>query len=86
VSKKLSRVLAYFYPTRNSLNLPTSFRFLPVNATTRRDAEGNVVGVVGVAQDVTEAAQHDRAVAAMANELRQLVVSTSRSILTPQSK
>lgn len=30
-------------------------------------------GVVGVAQDVTEAAQHDRAVAAMANELRQLV-------------
>ena len=50
-------------------------RYLLVNATTRRDAEGNVVGVVGVAQDVTEAAQHNRAVAAMANELRQLVVS-----------
>lgn len=33
---------------------------LLVNATTRRDAEGTVVGVVGVAQDVTEAAQHDR--------------------------
>jgi PAS domain S-box-containing protein len=35
-------------------------RNLLVNATSRRDAEGNVVGVVGVAQDVTEAAQHDR--------------------------
>jgi PAS domain S-box-containing protein len=37
-----------------------TIRYLLVNATTRRDAEGNVVGVVGVAQDVTEAAQHDR--------------------------
>jgi hypothetical protein len=37
-----------------------------VNATTRRDAENNVVGVVGVAQDVTEAVQRDRAVAGMA--------------------
>jgi PAS domain S-box-containing protein len=48
-------------------------RYLLVNATSRRDAENNVVGVVGVAQDVTEAAQHDRAVAAMANELRTLI-------------
>lgn len=48
-------------------------RYLLVNATTRRDAENNIVGVVGVAQDVTEAAKHDRAVAAMANELRQLI-------------
>ena len=46
-------------------------RYLLVNATTRRDAESNIVGVVGVAQDVTEAAKHDRAVAAMARELRQ---------------
>jgi len=55
-------------------------RYLLVNATTRRDAEGNVVGVVGVAQDVTEAAQHDRAVAAMANELRQLVDTANAPI------
>jgi len=55
-------------------------RYLLVNATTRRDAEGNVVGVVGVAQDVTEAAQHDRAVAAMANELRQLVNTANAPI------
>ena len=48
-------------------------RYLLVNATTRRDAEGNIVGVVGVAQDVTEAAKHDRAVASLATELCQLV-------------
>ena len=38
-------------------------RYLLVNATTRRNAENDIVGVVGVAQDVTEAAKHDRAVA-----------------------
>jgi len=55
-------------------------RYLLVNATTRRDAESNIVGVVGVAQDVTEAAQHDRAVAAMARELRQLVDTANAPI------
>lgn len=45
-------------------------RYLLVNATTRRDADYNIVGVVGVAQDVTESSKNDRAVAAMANELR----------------
>jgi PAS domain S-box-containing protein len=39
--------------------------FLLVNATTRRDADSNVVGVVGVAQDVTEDRKH-------AKEIRQL--------------
>ena len=38
------------------------------------------VGVVGVAQDVTEAAKHDRAVAVMANELRQLVDTANAPI------
>ena len=55
-------------------------RYLLVNATTRRDAENKIVGVVGVAQDVTEAAKHDRAVAAMANELRQLVDTANAPI------
>jgi len=55
-------------------------RYLLVNATTRRDAEGNIVGVVGVAQDVTEAAKHDRAVAALATELRQLVDTANAPI------
>jgi len=48
-------------------------RHLLLNATARRDAENNVVGVVSVAQDVTEAVQRDKAVAAMAVETRQLV-------------
>jgi len=55
-------------------------RYLLVNATTRRDANNNITGVVGVAQDVTEAAQHDRAVAAMANELRQLIDTANAPI------
>jgi PAS domain S-box-containing protein len=55
-------------------------RYLLVNATTRRDANNHVVGVVGVAQDVTEAAKHDRAVAAMARELRQLVDTANAPI------
>ena len=55
-------------------------RHLLVNATTRRDAEFNIVGVVGVAQDVTESAKHDRAVASMARELRQLVDTANAPI------
>jgi PAS domain-containing protein len=55
-------------------------RYLLVNATTRRDANYQVVGVVGVAQDVTEAAKHDRAVASMARELRQLVDTANAPI------
>ena len=58
----------------------SEIRFLLVNATTRRDAENNIVGVVIVAQDVTEAAKHDRAVAAMANELRQLIDNANAPI------
>eukprot|EP00957_Ditylum_brightwellii_P166588 12681021-Ditylum_brightwellii.AAC.1 len=55
-------------------------RYLLVNATTRRDADSNIVGVVGVAQDVTESSKNDRAVAAMANELRQLVDTANAPI------
>lgn len=51
-----------------------------VNATTRRDAESNIVGVVGVAQDVTENTTHDRAMKAMAEELRQLVDTANAPI------
>lgn len=55
-------------------------RHLLVNATARRDAKNNVVGVVGVAQDVTEAVQRDRAVAGMAVELRQLIDTANAPI------
>jgi PAS domain-containing protein len=51
-----------------------------VNTTTRRDDESNFSGVVGVAQDVTVAAKNDRAVAAMARELRQLVDTANSPI------
>jgi PAS domain S-box-containing protein len=55
-------------------------RYLLVNATTRRNADQSIVGVVGVAQDVTEAAKHDREVASIANELRQLVDTANAPI------
>lgn len=51
-----------------------------VNATTRRDPEGKFVGVVGVAQDVTESSKHDRAAKAMAQELRQLINTANAPI------
>ena len=40
--------------------------YLLVNATTRRDTDGTVVGVVGVAQDVTETKKNENAITAVA--------------------
>lgn len=54
--------------------------YLLVNATTRRDADLNIVGVVGVAQDVTDAAKQDMAVKSMAEELQQLVNTANAPI------
>jgi PAS domain S-box-containing protein len=39
-------------------NKSKEIRYLLVNATTRRDAENKIVGVVGVAQDVTDDRKH----------------------------
>ena len=55
-------------------------RYLLVNAATRRDAENNISGVVSVAQDITEAEMKDRAVGAIARELRQLVDTANAPI------
>lgn len=44
-------------------------RYLLVNASTRRDPENNIVGVLGVAQDVTESSKNEKRVAAIAHEL-----------------
>jgi len=52
--------------------------FLLVNTTTRRDSENNVIGVVGVA--VTESNKNHLAVAAIANELRQLAKTANAPI------
>jgi PAS domain S-box-containing protein len=53
---------------------------LLVNASTRRDSQNAVVGVVVVAQDITEFVQRDRAVAGMTYELRQLIETVSAPI------
>lgn len=55
-------------------------RNLLVNATSRRDTEGSVVGVFIIAQDVTEAFQRERAVAGMALELRQFIDTANAPI------
>jgi len=55
-------------------------KYLLVSATTQQDPDSNIVGVVGVAQDVTEQNKNDHAIAAMANELRQLVDTANAPI------
>lgn len=55
-------------------------RYLLVNATPRRDVNFEICGVVCIAQDVTEAIKHDRAVAAMADELRQFIDTANAPI------
>jgi len=62
------------------LTKSNEIRYLLVNATTRKNADQAIIGVVGVAQDVTEAAKHDRQVASIANELRQLVDTANAPI------
>ena len=54
--------------------------YLLVNATSRRDTDGTIVGVVGVAQDVTEAKNNENAITAVARELRQLVDTANAPI------
>jgi len=44
-------------------NRSHEIRHILVNATTRRDEDSNIVGVLGVGQDVTEVTKHDRYVA-----------------------
>jgi len=83
VEKVMSNALAGKETSNYELEFRTKsneVRYLLVNATTRRDAENNIVGVVGVAQDVTEAANHDRAVASKARELRQLIETANAPI------
>lgn len=55
-------------------------RHLLVNITPQCDMNNAVVGVVLIAQDVTEAVKRDRAVANMALELRQLIETANAPI------
>ncbi|GMI08175.1 hypothetical protein TrVE_jg12497 [Triparma verrucosa] len=54
--------------------------YLLVNATTRRDPDGTIVGVVGVAQDVTEAKKNENAITSVARELCQLIDTANAPI------
>ena len=47
-----------------------------LNATSRRDAQGEIVGVVGVGQDITELKLKDEEVANIAADLRALIEKT----------
>ena len=55
-------------------------RHLLVNVITRIDKEKIYIGIVGVAQDVTESAKNDRAMFSMEIELRQLVDTANTPI------
>lgn len=51
-----------------------------VNARIRRDDKNNIIGVIAVARDATGTTKDDRAVNAMAQELRQLVDTANAPI------
>ena len=51
-----------------------------LNATTRRDAAGNIVGVIGVGQDITESKQAAEKQENVAKELRQFVETANAPI------
>jgi PAS domain S-box-containing protein len=55
-------------------------RHLLVTVSTRRNAEHAVCGALYIAHDITEASKHDRAVTAMASELRQLIDTANAPI------
>jgi len=54
-----------------------------LNATTRRDADGNIVGVVGVGQDITELSEHsenlERLVQNRTDELNQALTDAEQA-------
>ena len=52
-----------------------------VNATTQRDVEYNIVGVVGVAQDITESTKNERVMTVVVRELHLLVDTANAAIL-----
>lgn len=62
---------------QTSLN---EIRPLLVNVAPRKDAENKIIGVVCVAQDVTQVLHQDRSVTGMAAELRQLIDTANAPI------
>eukprot|EP00666_Eupelagonemidae_sp_cell4sb_P015208 gene15208-14698_t len=53
---------------------------------TRRDKDGNVIGVVGVAQDITELLSYKKCAAAESRELRLLIETANAPIFGVDDK
>ena len=51
-----------------------------LNATTRRDTQGQIIGVVGVGQDITEIDRYRQQMETTANELTQLIDTANAPI------
>mgnify|MGYP003330417148 CR=1 FL=1 len=51
-----------------------------LNATTRRDAQGKIVGVMGVGQDITDLKRKEQEVAYIAADLRALIDTANAPI------
>jgi PAS domain S-box-containing protein len=51
-----------------------------LNASTRRDAKGNICGVISVGQDITELMRGKKELASVANDLRMLIESANAPI------
>ena len=51
-----------------------------LNASTRRDANGNICGVISVGQDITELMRGKKELASVANDLRMLIESANAPI------
>ncbi|GAX24374.1 phytochrome D [Fistulifera solaris] len=88
MQKKVREILSSALQGNETSNYELEFvakdgtsRFLLVNATTRRDPELNVIGVVGVAQDVTE----DRKQAAKLREMQYLQATQEAKVETERN-
>jgi signal transduction histidine kinase len=57
-----------------------------LNATTRRDVSGNVVGVIGVGQDVTERKQAELEMTRVATELQTFIDTANAPIFGIDSR
>jgi len=57
-----------------------------LNATTRRDVSGNVVGVIGVGQDITERKQAEQEKTRVAQELQTFIDTANAPIFGIDAK
>jgi PAS domain S-box-containing protein len=53
---------------------------LLVNATSRRDADGEVVGVIGIGQDITEVKQREKEISRLLDDAQRLIDTANAPI------